>query len=86
MEATMATFIHIVNVRLLESGHIFNFTATSTPRAIEVAMGYLSNLLAVYPDAPSHNFEDIQKYCYHNGICEINIDVTLLHTEQAEVA
>lgn len=82
----MATFIHIVSVRMLESGHIFNFTATSTPRAIEVATGYLNYILEDYPDAPSHNFEDIQKYCYHNGICEINIDVTLLHTEQAEVA
>ena len=84
MEFTMATFIHIVNVRFIESGEIFNFTATSKARAIEVAKGYLSNLLEVYPDAPEHNFEDMQKYCFHNGLCEVFFGVCLLHEEPAE--
>jgi len=86
MEVTMATFIHIVNIRFIESGEIFNFTALSKARAIEVALGYLRSVLKVYPDAPSHNFEDIQKYCFHNGVCDIFVDVSLLHEEPAEVA
>ena len=82
----MATFIHIVNVRFIESGEILNFTATSKARAIEVAMVYLTSMLEVYPDAPTRSFQDVQKYCFHNGICDIFIGVSLLHEEQAEVA
>lgn len=81
----MATFIHIINVRFFESGGVFNFTATSKARAIEVATDYLHNLLDVYDDVPE-GFEDICDYCIDIGLLQVTYEVCLLHTEQAEVA
>ena len=81
----MATFIHIINVRFLESGDIFNFTATSKARAIEVATDYLHNLLDVYDDAPE-DFEGMCDYCIDIGLLQVTYEVCLLHEEQAEVA
>ena len=81
----MATFIHIINVRFFESADIYNFTATSKARAVEVATDYLHNLLDVYDDVPE-GFEDICDYCIDIGLLQVTYEVCLLHTEQAEVA
>ena len=78
-------FIHLINVRFFHSEDISNFTATSKARAIEVATGYLRNLLNVYDDVPE-GFEDICDYCIDTGLLQVSYEVCFLHQEEAEVA